>query len=112
MTGLAIIHLRYKEVHLSSIIMINLKMKNPCLGQDPFLVEDGVKYGGKPSMNCPVGVFLVITSFLPFKTKVTSVGATSKIIRKAIQNSALATNDELVDFSKVCNVYDKISNNA
>ena len=52
-----------------------------------------------------MGVFLVITSYIPCKEKITHLSVASKKIRGAIQNAALTYNDEIFDLGKVCDYY-------
>ena len=52
-----------------------------------------------------MGVFLVITSYLPFKSRLTKLSRLSSIIRHSLQNAALTINDEIVDFKKACRLY-------
>ena len=52
-----------------------------------------------------MGVFLVITSYIPCKEKITHLSVASKKIRGAIQNAALTYNDEIVDLRKASDYY-------
>ena len=56
-------------------------------------------------MNCPQGVFLVITSYIAFKTRVTKLSVTSSQIRKAMRYAALTNSSELVRFEKAWRLY-------
>ena len=63
-------------------------------------------------MKYPLGVILVITSFVDFKTRITKLSKTSCRIRKDLQNSPLTHSNEIVDFYKAVCLYDHKRNDS